>query len=90
MKELFAKNDILLFTETWSNKLYDYSVDGFHSYILNRSVKLKGSKRDSGGIIIFISDQLKNDVEFLKNTDDCFIWVKLKGNLFKSKSDVLL
>ena len=52
MKELFAKNDILLFSKTWSikviakndillfskNKLYNHSVDWFHSYIFNRTM----------------------------------------------------
>lgn len=36
LNELFQNNDIILFTEIWSNDLCDLSVEGFSHYQLNR------------------------------------------------------
>lgn len=73
MKSLFEKNDILLFTETWLSEMFNADVHGFTSFILNRTEKLKGAKRNSGGLIIYVKSMLKNHVEFVKNVEDCLI-----------------
>ena len=89
MQRLFMSHKILLFTETWLNDFYNYDVPNFHSFILNRDKRV-GSKRSSGGVIVYIHDSLKRHVDFVKNSDDCIIWIKIKGNLFNLERDILL
>ncbi|XP_053395382.1 uncharacterized protein LOC123523921 isoform X1 [Mercenaria mercenaria] len=90
MKKLFDMYDILLFTEPWSSSAFNYDFENFQSYILNRKYILKGSKRSSGGIMVYVNNKLKNYVEFVKSTNDCILWLKFKGELFELKYDVLL
>ena len=54
----------MLFTETWTNDYSDIMVDGFSSFVLNRTVKHPNAKRDSGGLIIYISNDLIDKVTF--------------------------
>ena len=61
--------NILLFTETWSNDLFNYDVEGFHFYISHRK-RLKSAKRDSGGLIIYVNNKLKQKVDFVKKTEE--------------------
>lgn len=58
LSHLFNTNDILLFTETWSNFYYDYSVSGFTHHVLNRQLMNKRAVRNSGRLIIYIADKL--------------------------------
>ena len=53
-KDLFENNDVLLFCETWSSELSELHVDGFEYDALHRTDKHKNSKRDSGGLVVYI------------------------------------
>ena len=90
MKSLFENNDILLLTETWLSDVYNYEVNGFFTFILNRTCKQKGAKRNSGGIIVYVRDTLKQYVEFLKHEDDSIIWFRIKSNRIGCDDDLLL
>ena len=50
------------------------------------------AQRDSGGLIIYISDNLRTVVDdvCLKTVDDCIIWLKLKGTVFGLQNDLFL
>ena len=50
------------------------------------------AQRDSGGLIIYISDNLRTVVDdvCLKTVDDCIIWLKLKGTGFGLQNDLFL
>jgi len=55
LKDMFCKNDILLFTESWSNEQFNYEVPQFKHFILHRQNKsVNRAKRDSGGIVIYV------------------------------------
>ena len=51
---LFSCNDIVMFTETWTNEYSDLEFDNFTYFILNRTENKKSCKRNSGGIVIYI------------------------------------
>ena len=80
-QNIFKNNDIILLTETWTNDLCDIAVNGFHYYVLNRTSKHRNAIRDSGGLIIYVSDKLAKEDTLLKTIDDSIIWLKLKGTL---------
>ena len=84
---IFENHNIVLFTETWTNDYSDIMVDGFSSFVLNRTVKHPNAKRDSGGLIIYISNDLIDKVTLFKTVSDCLLWLKLDGSLFDSNED---
>ena len=57
LNHIFTNSDIVLLTETWTNEFYRCTILGFQSYVLNRKLKKKNAKRDSGGIAISIRDK---------------------------------
>ena len=67
------KVDIILLTETKLDTLNSISVPGFH--LLNKNRKHK--KRASGGIAVFISDELVNYVCELNVGQVDSIWLKM-------------
>ena len=88
--QVFQNNDVVLFTETWTNSFSEMNVDGFDNYILNRTLKHPNSKRDSGGLVIFISNKLKDRVSLVKKVSDCIIWLKFDASLFDLNDDVFM
>lgn len=90
VKQIFKDHDIILFTETWSNKQTELEVQGFEHYALHRSEKKSTAKRDSGGLVVYIADYLKNHVNFLKTDKDDILWIRINGNVFASDEDLYL
>ena len=78
-KELFSifqNHDIILFTETWTSDISDLNVDGFECFPLHRTSK-PGSKRNSGGIAVYIRNEyVSDDILFLQSDDD-ILWLKI-------------
>ena len=48
------------------------------------------NKRDSGGLIIYLHDKLKQYRSFVKSTNECLLWIKLDKCLFNIDSDLFL
>lgn len=87
---MFLTNDILLFTETWSNESYHYNVSGFTHHILHRRLINKRAVRESGGLVIYIADKLNPQVSLLKMHRGCIIWLKIDKKLLNSEKHILL
>ena len=70
---IFENNDVVMFSETWSHESLDLNVPHFQHFSLHR-MKSKTSKRNSGGIVIYIRDYLVNDKSlfFLKVKMTCY------------------
>lgn len=58
---IFSKNDILFLTETWLGDEANVQVNGFKYYQLNRTLRKRNVKRDSGGLIVYIREELVTD-----------------------------
>ena len=87
---LFKSNDILMFTETWLNDSIDCEVNNFRHYFLNRTNRAQGARRDSGGIIIYVSERIAIFCTFEKFSSDNVIWLKFDSGLFSLDSDLFL
>ena len=48
VKQIFKEHDIILFTETLSNKQAEHEVQGFEHYALHRVERKNTARRDSG------------------------------------------
>ena len=90
LKQVFKNNDIVLLTESWLGDEAIVNVNGFQHFQLNRTLNKQGAKRNSGGIIAYIRNELVTDKTlFLQDSDD-ILWLKLDGNLFNLSDDVFL
>ena len=82
---IYQSHDILLLTECWTSEDSDVVIDGFEHIILNRTEKKAGTKRNSGGIIVYIRSEYFDNKTFVKCENDDIIWIKLKDNVISDK-----
>ena len=57
LQKVFESSDVVLLTETWTNDFSDVAVKKFETYILNRNENKTKSKRNSGGIIVYLRNE---------------------------------
>ena len=74
-----------MLNETWTSDEDVVSINGFDHIILNQTEKKAGTKRNSGGLIVYIRSELFDNNTFLKCENDDIIWLKLKDNLISDK-----
>ena len=83
-------NDIVLFSETWTNEHSSVNIDDFVVYSKHR-VRKRNAKRDSGGLVCYFREKVAHGVKELKWDDYedglCF---KLDKNVFGWENDVIL
>jgi hypothetical protein len=69
-------------SETWTNKKTNIELNGYknpiHSY---RKFQNRRARRASGGIIIYIKNDIRKGVKLVKNDTDCIVWLKLDKHL---------
>ena len=73
--------DIILLCETWTSADDDITSDGFEFYNFPRPSRHCNAKRNSGGLGVFVRDNIKNHVQFVKNHEDIITWFKLRKNI---------
>lgn len=88
--KLFDCRDVILLTESWLSDKFNCDVEGFTYFKLDRSLTHKNARRDSGGIIIYIKNNIKNKVSLLKTTGDNIMWIKFDRSLFDFDEDIVL
>lgn len=75
LEEICANYDILCFTES---KLDYIDVVNIPDFVYLPPLKRSGARRKSGGIIVFVKEQLFSHVEVLKSPGENVIWFMLK------------
>ena len=85
---LFKENDVVLLTETWLGDEACVQVNGYRPFQLNRTVKKHNAKRESGGLIAYIREELVTDDTLYMMDSDDIIWLRLKGRLFDQPDDI--
>ena len=89
-KDLFKSHDILLFCESWTSEESELSVSNFECVPLHRTDKLKTSRRDSGGLVVYIRDSCSGGINvYCKDSDDIIIFRLLK-DFFSFDQDIYL
>lgn len=74
LASIFDSSDIVLLTETWTNDFSDIDVRNFGHFVLSRKDVKAGSRRNSGGIIVYIRDKfVSKHTLILKSEDDLFM-----------------
>ena len=61
----------MLLTESWLGDEANVQVNGCQHFQLNRTLRKRWTKQESGGIIAYVRNELVNDtIIFLKDSDD--------------------
>ena len=84
------KYDVILLNETWASEEDDYTLEGFVYHNYPRKCKHPKSKRESGGLGIFINDDIQEGAIKWAHTDDIIAWIILKKSFFGFEKDVYL
>lgn len=85
-----CENDIIILYETWTNEHSDIEIDGYKSYNMYRKFQNRRARRCSGGIVIYIKDELFKGVKIVLNHYDTIIWLKLDKHFFNLETDIFL
>lgn len=84
-----CKYDIVLLTETWTSSDRDWTIPGYSNFEVHRP-RRSGAKRDSGGLIVMVKNQLSDFVTLEKTNNQNVIWVKLRKEIINVDEDVLV
>ena len=88
LQNVFQNNDVVLFTETWSNNMSDVHVDNFECYVLNREENIQSSKRSSGGLIVYLRNNYVSSETLVFTSEDDILCIKIRGSLLGLDNDL--
>ena len=81
-RELIEAHDVIFILETWLDKSNEnIAINGYFSLNVSQSNRHKNAKRNSGGISVFIRNELKSQIKVIKTTAEHFIWLKIDKSL---------
>ena len=90
LKNIFDNHDIVLLTETWTDKYADLTVHNFEHFVLHRTEIKSKSKRSSGGIIVYMKNKfVSRDTQVFQSQDD-ILCVKIEAHLLGLEYDLFL
>lgn len=87
--EQISKNDIVGLTETHVDDNADIHVDGYSLYRKSRP-KLQKARRNHGGLLILVRNNLKPGVKHLECINPNYHWVKLEKAFFSLEHDIYM
>lgn len=84
--------DFICLTETWTNdsNVNLVNLNNYSMYFSHRKHSHQRSKRDSGGLIVYVKNSLKDGVSRVHSASDDLLWLKLNKNFFKTEKDIFL
>jgi hypothetical protein len=82
--------DKIVLTETWSLKDYEIQIDNFDLFNYRRTCINSKAKRASGGIGIYVKENIAHLVTPLSNYNDNIVWLKVDKCLTHSDKDTAL
>ena len=78
----FKSFDFIFLTETCACDIDNYNIEGYVFFNYSRRQVHHNARRNSGGIGIFIRNDIVEGDEMRKNMDDVIVWIKLKREFF--------
>ena len=89
-RSIFSSSDIVLLTETWTDRFSEISVSNFEPYIPNRETVKNNCIRNSGGLIIYIRDKYVSKETLVYKSEDDIVWVKLNKSVISLNEDLYI
>lgn len=68
----------------------DVHVTGFESYNFYRKFQNRRAKRNNGGIVVYVRNDIAKGVTIVQNHLDTIIWLRLDREYFFFEEDVFL
>ena len=84
----FDKGDIIFIYETWADKDSQLDISGFQCINLYRKFQNRRAKRCSGGVAVYIRNEVSNGVKLIKSVHDSIVWLKLDRDFFENEDDI--
>ena len=66
------------------------NFDEFEHFALHRLKKKKNSKRDAGGIILYIRNEYFNDKTLFYQSEDDLLSIRINGHKVKLENDLFI
>ena len=82
--------DIILLTETWSERDDSFNLPNFTFYNFPRTHRHALARRNSGGIGVYINDSITEGVDLLNNYKDIIVWIRLRKDAFVFPADIYI
>ena len=73
--------------ESWAKSSSDINLSGYLTFNFFRKFQNRKARRNSGGIVVFIKEELTNGIEIVRNHYDSIIWLKLDHTFFNISED---
>ena len=81
------KFNLILLNETWSSGFDNFYLEGYTFLDFNRKSKHPCAIRSSGGIGLFIKNNIESGIHIHKVHKDAIVWIKLSKDFFHLKHD---
>ena len=88
LKQLFNTGDLVLFTESWTDKNSDLEVNKFEHFVLNSKHVKANSRRNSVGIVHYVRNKFASSKTLVFISEDDFLWLKLSKTVLFSDKDI--
>ena len=82
--------DLILICESWTSELSNISISGFEHFPSHRPKMNKKSRRNSGGVILYVKEHILQGVSIIKDDIPDMIWAKLDKEHFGFENNILL
>ena len=89
-QHIFDSHDVILFTECWTNQFSEITVNNFEAFVLNRQENKRNSKRNSGGIILYIRNKYVSNDTLVFTSHDDILWVKISSSVLSLNNDLYI
>ncbi len=77
---MFKKHDIVCINETWLRN--DIVIKGYKEFYSHRTDRHCKAKKDSGGLCIFVKNEISHCVERLQSASDDILWLKINKHIY--------
>ena len=88
LKQIFDSSDLVLFAESWTDETSDLEVNNFEHFVLNRKLIKANSRRNSGGIVLYVRNKFASSETLVFTSEDDFLWIKLSKPVLFSDKDL--
>ena len=83
------KHDIICLAETHCGPKDDIDLEGYQVFP-NFRPRSKNAKKHSGGLAIYVKNNLRQGIKILPTTNSEYMWIKLDKQFFKLENDIYL
>ena len=90
LMSVFENNSIICMTEVTGDPSQNFEVEDVSHFELHRTERKQSCTRNSGGIIIYVRNNLVSEETLFAKRDDTHIWLRLKHKLFNFDNDLFL